>query len=179
MKVQKIIWKPFTCLRVKCQLKNGLYSPYQAENKACVYISGVVSYVCYNMETPCLSTPVGTAWLTGKISNFKTFSGVRRSSKFLTREITKPTGDNMKILLGKPYKHTVLNQNTHIYIPTHTHTYIYICVCAYMVWRFGRNKSITFSKINVLAFYTYILTFVHDIQSLTQKHTTCLVTLKC
>ena len=140
MKVQKIIWKPFTCLRVKCQLKNGLYSPYQAENKACVYISGVVSYVCYNMETPCLSTPVGTAWLTGKISNFKTFSGVRRSSKFLTREITKPTGDNMKILLGKPYKHTVLNQNTHIYIPTHTHTYIYIYVCV-RIWFEGLEET--------------------------------------
>ena len=36
----------------------------------------------------------------GKISNFKTISGVRPSSKFLTGEITKPAGDNMKILQG-------------------------------------------------------------------------------
>ena len=46
----------------------------------------------------------------GKISNFKTISGVRPSSKFLTGEITKPAGDNMKILQGEPQKQTVLNK---------------------------------------------------------------------
>ena len=56
----------------------------------------------------------------GKISNLKKFSGVRPSIKFLTRDITKPAGENVKILRGEPHKHTVLNQKithiSHIYL---------------------------------------------------------------
>ena len=37
----------------------------------------------------------------GKISNFEKSSGVRPSSKFFTRDITKSTGNNMKILRGE------------------------------------------------------------------------------
>ena len=36
----------------------------------------------------------------GKFQILKTFSGVRPRSKFLTEEITKPTGDNMEIFRG-------------------------------------------------------------------------------
>ena len=35
----------------------------------------------------------------------------------------------MKILRGEAYKHTVLNQNTHIYIPIYIYIYIYIYIC--------------------------------------------------
>ena len=57
-----------------------------------------------------------------KISNFKNISGVRSSSKFLTGEITKPTGDKMKILRGESQTHT----HTHTHTHKHTHTYIYV-----------------------------------------------------
>ena len=46
----------------------------------------------------------------------------------------------MKILLGKPYKHTVLNQNTHTYISPHTHTHIYIYVCV-RIWFEGLEET--------------------------------------
>ena len=46
--------------------------------------------------TPYRITPVGTAWLKGKMPNVQNFSGVRPSSKFSPREIRKPTGDTTK-----------------------------------------------------------------------------------
>ena len=49
------------------------------------------------LKTPCLSTPVGTVWLTAENAKFQNFSEVRPSSKFSTGETTKPTGDDMKI----------------------------------------------------------------------------------
>ena len=78
--------------------------------------------------TPCLCTPVGRAWLTGENSNFKKIFGVRPGSKFLTGEITKLAGDNMKILRGEPHKHTVINKK-------HTHISPYIYIYALKVWK--------------------------------------------
>ena len=53
---------------------------------------------------------------------------MRPRSKFLTGEMTKPTGGNMKNFPGRtPDKHTVLNKQQH----THTYIYIYVCVCVY------------------------------------------------
>ena len=53
----------------------------------------------------------------GKNLNFKKIFRVRTRSKFDTGEITKPTGDNMKILREEPQKLTVLifKKYTHIY----------------------------------------------------------------
>ena len=38
----------------------------------------------------------------------------------------------MKILRGEAYKHTVLNQNTHIYIPIYIYIYVYIYIYIYI-----------------------------------------------
>ena len=51
----------------------------------------------------------------GKFRILKNFPGVRPSSKFLTKEITKPTGDNMEYIYIYVY-------NIYIYI----YIYIYI-----------------------------------------------------
>ena len=67
----------------------------------------------------------------GKISNFEKSSGVRPSSKFFTRDIIKPTGDNMKNLRGEPHKHTILNEKTYTYILIYIYIYIYIYICIY------------------------------------------------
>ena len=53
------------------------------------------------LKTPCLSTPVGTAWLTAENAKFQNFSEVRPRSKFSTGDTTKPTGDDMKIQRGE------------------------------------------------------------------------------
>lgn len=47
--------------------------------------------------TPCLSTSVGTARLTGKMSHFQKCFGVRLRSKLSTGETRKATGHNIKI----------------------------------------------------------------------------------
>ena len=55
-------------------------------------------------KTPCLSTPVGTARLTGENVNFEKFFVVKPRSRISTGgirkstgETTEPTGDDMKI----------------------------------------------------------------------------------
>ena len=73
------------------------------------------------LKTPCLSTPVGTVWLTAENAKFQNFSEVRPSSKFSTGEIrkptgetTKPTGDDMKIQRGELVKIYCFDLKTYI-----------------------------------------------------------------
>ena len=122
--------------------------------------------VTYSVSQYTLSHYPGGDCLThrGKFQFLKKFSGVRPRSKFLSEEITKPTVDNMKILRGKPNKHTVLNKK-----------YIHISPCIYIY---------TFIYINIFIYiymyiYIYIYIYIICIYQVDPKRHRLLGKLKC